>query len=544
MRLLAAHGLRPDTDLGQHFLLDENLVDLAVREAAIGPRRRRAGGRAPASACSPSRSRAAAATVHAVELDRRLEAALADALTGCGNVVVHWGDAMRLPLGDLAPPPTALVSNLPYDIATPAAAREPLGPARARALVRDGPARGGRPLAGAARQPALRRALGADAARPWRRPSAASVGREVFVPRPRVDSALVAFRRDRPGARRRACAAWCGRPSRRAARRSSTPSPWPAPTARRWRRRSPRSGIRRRVRPEALAAGRLPAARGGPRVDRLTLAAPAKINLRLLVGPRRADGYHPLSEPDGGPRRAGRHGPGGARRHAARWRARASRARRTSPGGRSTPSRPRSAARCPLAVVIDKAHPGPGGPRRGLERRGRRAASPPTGSTGSASAPERLEAVGRAGRLGRAVLHPGRLPVGRGARGASCARRARRAFAALLVTPAGRALPTGRASTRAFDRGPAPPPGRRRRARPPDARPSPRGCATTSGRRPSPSRPPSARPPARSPPRARAPLLLCGSGSCVAGLFADRAGAEAAAGRLAGAIVVTPRGPA
>ena len=29
-------------------------------------------------------------------------------------------------------------------------------------------------------------------------------------------------------------------------------------------------------------------------MDRLTLAAPAKINLRLLVGPRGADGYHPL----------------------------------------------------------------------------------------------------------------------------------------------------------------------------------------------------------------------------------------------------------
>ena len=36
MRLLAAHGLRPDTELGQHFLLDENLVDLAVREAGVG----------------------------------------------------------------------------------------------------------------------------------------------------------------------------------------------------------------------------------------------------------------------------------------------------------------------------------------------------------------------------------------------------------------------------------------------------------------------------------------------------------------------------
>lgn len=29
-------------------------------------------------------------------------------------------------------------------------------------------------------------------------------------------------------------------------------------------------------------------------MDRVTLSAPAKLNLRLLVGPRRADGYHPI----------------------------------------------------------------------------------------------------------------------------------------------------------------------------------------------------------------------------------------------------------
>ena len=71
MRLLAAHGLRPDTDLGQHFLLDENLVDLAVREAGVGPgdvvlevgrRPRRAHGRARArrrAPCTRSSSTAA-----------------------------------------------------------------------------------------------------------------------------------------------------------------------------------------------------------------------------------------------------------------------------------------------------------------------------------------------------------------------------------------------------------------------------------------------------------------------------------------------------
>ena len=51
MRLLAAHGLRPDTDLGQHFLLDENLVDLAVREAGRRARATWCWRSAPASGC-------------------------------------------------------------------------------------------------------------------------------------------------------------------------------------------------------------------------------------------------------------------------------------------------------------------------------------------------------------------------------------------------------------------------------------------------------------------------------------------------------------
>ena len=37
IRLLASHGLSPNTDLGQHFLVDENLVDLSLREAQLTP---------------------------------------------------------------------------------------------------------------------------------------------------------------------------------------------------------------------------------------------------------------------------------------------------------------------------------------------------------------------------------------------------------------------------------------------------------------------------------------------------------------------------
>src|SRR5207244_8895760 len=57
--------------------------------------------------------------VHAVELDRALEPYLAAALEGHANVDVLFGDALRLDLAALDPPPTKLVANLPYNVATP-----------------------------------------------------------------------------------------------------------------------------------------------------------------------------------------------------------------------------------------------------------------------------------------------------------------------------------------------------------------------------------------------------------------------------------------
>lgn len=196
MRLLERHGLRPDTDLGQHFLLDENLVDLAVRRAGVGP-----GDVAvevgPGPGVLTVALARAAAHVHALELDRRLEPVLAEVLAGAPNVTVHWGDAMRADLAALDPAPTVMVANLPYSIATPVMVeslwRLP-GVGRwcvmtqAEVADRWTAAPGGRlygaptAIMGMAMEATFRRA----------------VGREVFAPRPRVDSALVAFRRTAP----------------------------------------------------------------------------------------------------------------------------------------------------------------------------------------------------------------------------------------------------------------------------------------------------------------------------------------------------------
>ena len=165
---------------------------------------------------------------------------------------------MRLPLGGSGAAAHRARLQPALRHRDPPAAGEHLGPALARALVRDGPARGGRPLARAARRPPLRRALGADAARPASRPSAARWGARSSCP------ARGSTRRwspsgaagPAPGRRRAAPGAGGLRRPPQDARR--TPSPSPAPTAPRWPRPSRRSGHPPTVRPEALAPADFP----------------------------------------------------------------------------------------------------------------------------------------------------------------------------------------------------------------------------------------------------------------------------------------------
>ena len=108
----------PNRDLGQHFLVDENILGVIGRLAAleeddvvleVGP------GLGVLTAYLAER----VARVHAVELDRALEPHLAERLAGHSNVDVHIGDALRFDLGALEPAPGKLVANLPYNIATP-----------------------------------------------------------------------------------------------------------------------------------------------------------------------------------------------------------------------------------------------------------------------------------------------------------------------------------------------------------------------------------------------------------------------------------------
>ena len=108
----------PNRELGQHFLVDENILGVIGRLAGldrrdvvleVGP------GLGILTRYLADRVR----RVHAVELDRALEPHLAAALEGRRNVDLLFGDAVRLDLAALEPRPTKLVANLPYNVATP-----------------------------------------------------------------------------------------------------------------------------------------------------------------------------------------------------------------------------------------------------------------------------------------------------------------------------------------------------------------------------------------------------------------------------------------
>ena len=196
-RLMERHGIRPDTDLGQHFLLDENLVDLALRMAEVGRDDVVLEIGAGLGTLTAALGRAARA-VHAFEVDPRMEPALAESVGGLPGVHVHWEDCMRADLAALDPAPTKVVSNLPYHVATPVLVESICG----LPGVTDWALMTQREVAD--------RWLAAPGSRLYGAPSVViqlacastgrrAVGREVFSPRPRVDSALVALRRIGPG---------------------------------------------------------------------------------------------------------------------------------------------------------------------------------------------------------------------------------------------------------------------------------------------------------------------------------------------------------
>jgi 16S rRNA (adenine1518-N6/adenine1519-N6)-dimethyltransferase len=104
--------------LGQNFLADPNLLEAIARDADLAGDEvvlEVGGGEGALSRVLAPRARA----LHVVELDPRLGDRLGAVAAEHPNVSLHFADAMRIDLAGLDPEPTAVVSNLPYSIATP-----------------------------------------------------------------------------------------------------------------------------------------------------------------------------------------------------------------------------------------------------------------------------------------------------------------------------------------------------------------------------------------------------------------------------------------
>ena len=109
-------GIRPNRELGQNFLIDSNILDVIGRAAALGDADvvlEVGGGLGVLSEYLAEHT----AHVHVVEVDRRLEPPLRDALDGYANTTLHFADAVKLDLAALDPAPTKVVANLPYGVA-------------------------------------------------------------------------------------------------------------------------------------------------------------------------------------------------------------------------------------------------------------------------------------------------------------------------------------------------------------------------------------------------------------------------------------------
>jgi 16S rRNA (adenine1518-N6/adenine1519-N6)-dimethyltransferase len=183
---------RAKKKLGQHFLVDENLLGVIGRLAELGEADvvLEVG---PGLGVLTLFLAERAARVHAVELDRSLRSPLEEQLAGRDNVELHFADALRLDLASLDPPPSKLVSNLPYNIATPLVVESFDLPSLKLWCVMVQREVADRFFA----EPSTK-AYGAVSVLVQlvaERIGFHPVSRTVFRPRPNVDSALVAFRR-------------------------------------------------------------------------------------------------------------------------------------------------------------------------------------------------------------------------------------------------------------------------------------------------------------------------------------------------------------
>ncbi|HET8605061.1 MAG TPA: 16S rRNA (adenine(1518)-N(6)/adenine(1519)-N(6))-dimethyltransferase RsmA [Marmoricola sp.] len=193
--LAAGLDLRPTKQRGQNFVIDANTVRRIVRASGIGADDvvLEVG---PGLGSLTLALLEVARRVVAVEVDERLAAALPGTVAARApgrDLEVVCADALRIEAVP-GPAPTALVANLPYNVAVPVLLHLlALLPTLERGLVmvqaEVAERLAARPGSKAYGGPSVKAAWYADVRR------AGAVGRSVFWPVPNVDSGLVAWRR-------------------------------------------------------------------------------------------------------------------------------------------------------------------------------------------------------------------------------------------------------------------------------------------------------------------------------------------------------------
>jgi 16S rRNA (adenine1518-N6/adenine1519-N6)-dimethyltransferase len=113
---LQRFDVRPNRELGQNFLIDDNLLGVIGKAAELGADDvvlEVGGGLGVLSEYLASR----VGHLHVVEIDPSLEPPLREALDPHPNATLHVTDAVELDLSALEPSPTKVVANLPYGVA-------------------------------------------------------------------------------------------------------------------------------------------------------------------------------------------------------------------------------------------------------------------------------------------------------------------------------------------------------------------------------------------------------------------------------------------
>jgi len=200
-RLAAGLGVTPTKTLGQNFVHDANTVRRIAAAAELSPEDAvvEVG---PGLGSLTLALLPVAGAVYAVELDPKLAAALPETVAArapecVARLTVLARDALKVTAADFPEPPTALVANLPYNVAVPVVLTLLAElPSLAKGLVMVQAEVADRMVAGPGSKiygvPSLKLAWYASSRR------AGPVPRGVFWPVPNVDSGLVAFSRRQP----------------------------------------------------------------------------------------------------------------------------------------------------------------------------------------------------------------------------------------------------------------------------------------------------------------------------------------------------------